>query len=281
MSKNSLETATRKTFLSLFANRFIAGETLQNAVRVVQRLNREGKQATINYLGEHYKTEKEVFDALRENIAILRAINQERLHADIAIKLTQFGLCVSPKLTRTVLSSFLDEAGRLGIRVEFDMEDLKYNPEIIKIFYEAYARYPNLVLALQARLKKTEKDIEECIVKGITVRLCKGAYREAPAASHENEFWTKVSFLVLASRLASSRTPRAIATHDRDLIEACRKNFGSGDEFQMLLGIETKLQNKLVSKKYPVRVYVAYGPNWIPFVMRRWRFVATHLKSIL
>ena len=280
--RDLLESRVKEFLLNTVAKKFIAGTTLEEAISVARRLNKRGMRTTLNFLGEHYETRDEVIDAVQENRKILRAIHENELGADVSIKLTQLGLVINEQFCRLNLFTLLEEAQELNVTVEFDMEDFVYNEKTLDMYFEFREQFPNTVLCLQARLLKTEKDIARCAEKGVRVRLCKGAYRESSRVSVTQEKDIKDRYLQLAKLMKEKGVLRSLATHDRDLIMALSQTFQDGDEFQMLLGIEERLQSTLVHKMgHPVRVYVPYGPAWFPFVIRRWRFILTHIKSIL
>ncbi len=279
----TVKDACLDVLLELVGKRFVAGKSRSDAIRVAHTLNSSGRAVTINFLGEHIRNEKVVLATLQEYLALLDDIARYHLNASISVKLTQLGLLIDERLCRIMLSQLIAKAAALQIPVEFDMEDSKLTTKILDFYKECFATYPNLRVALQAYLRRTEQDLQDLeSFEHARVRLCKGAYRESKAIAQPNMFRIKVAFLQLIPRAFRTTDLPAIATHDRDIIEMVSKNYASMKsmfEFQMLMGIEQRLQDNLVRHSFQLRVYVPYGKEWFSYGFRRIRFLATHLAA--
>ena len=266
----------RHDLLRGLAERFVAGETLGEALAVIRALNARGLHVTLDYLGESVRNPEIAIAAAQAYIQALDAIAADGLDSNISLKLTQLGLDLSEALCRENLVRVLDRARQHGNFVRIDMESSAYTDRTLGLFRQLWAEgYRNVGVVIQAYLYRSAADIEELIKLGARVRLCKGAYAEPPEVAYERKADVDASYVRLMERLLRYGTYPALATHDERLIRqaiAFARAEGIGPErfeFQMLYGVRRDLQERLVREGYNVRVYVPYGREWYPYLMRR------------
>ncbi len=274
-----------------FASRFVAGQTLEQALAVIQELNERGIAVSLDHLGENTTRPEESREAAGEVIRALEAIDAAGVRANISLKLTQLGLVLDENLCRENLERVLQRARELGTFIRIDMEDSSFTERTIATYDWARSRgYDNVGVVIQAYLYRSEKDICHVVEQGGRVRLCKGAYDEPDAVAFPRKADVDANYDTLAALLldgavkagapqvsADGRIPPipAFATHDEARAqsaqaEAHRLGLPKGAvEFQMLYGIRRDLQERLARQGYPVRVYVPYGTHWYPYLMRR------------
>lgn len=255
--------------------RFVAGETLADAMSTIQRLNQANLSATLDYLGEAVNSVAAANSAAQQYIGILHAIERQQADANVSLKLTQLGLDVDHELCMRNLSYLLAQAAQFNNFVRIDMESSAYTDVTLKVFRELFERYKNVGVVIQAYLYRSENDIRALNKLGARVRLCKGAYNEPDSVAFAKKADTDNNYIRLMQLLLSEGTYPGIATHDVRMIEAT-KEFASREgipldkfEFQMLYGIRRDLQEELVRQGYRVRIYVPYGSEWYPYLMRR------------
>jgi len=260
---------------SRLARRFVAGETLPEAVEKIRALNERGIRATIDHLGENVRDERGAEEATVACLEILEAIRTERLRANISVKLTQLGLDIDLELCRRNLLRITGCARDQGTFVRIDMESSEYTDRTLDLFRSAFQAHGNVGIVIQAYLCRSGKDIEAINAMGARVRLCKGAYREPKTVAFPAKRDVDANYVRLAEALFQSGTYPAIATHDERMIGAARRLADEAGrtqkdfEFQMLYGIRRDLQARLVQEGYTMRVYTAYGKMWAPYFMRR------------
>jgi proline dehydrogenase len=263
--------------LFLFAKRYIAGKTREEALRVARALSGAGIAATIDNLGENVTDEDTAMEAVSEYTALLDDIEKERLDCNISLKLTHLGLLISEERALENVETIARRAGELRNFVWFDMEGSAHTEKTIRIFLKTHGKYPDTGLAVQSCLKRSAVDISTLIKKGASARVVKGAYKEPPEVAFEDRKDVARNFSEIMKKLLASKTRPAIATHDMKLIgEAKRFAIENGIEkkdfeFQMLLGIKRTAQRELAREGYNMRVYVPYGKNWLPYALRRLR----------
>jgi proline dehydrogenase len=257
------------------SSRFVAGETLDDALAVARTANAAGLSVTLDHLGENVTSLAEAAASRDEYIQALEAIRAANLNANASIKLTQFGIDLDEEACRDNADRLVSVAARLDNFVRVDMESSAYTSRTLELVSELYARHRAVGAVIQACLYRSEKDIESLCRQGIRVRLCKGAYLEPPSVAYESKADVDRNYIHLMRMLLESGTYPAIATHDEAMIAeterlvAERQISTSSFEFQMLYGIRRDLQSRLVSKGYRVRVYIPYGKAWYPYFMRR------------
>jgi proline dehydrogenase len=262
------------------ARRFIAGETLDEAVDVARQLQAQGILTALDHLGENVATPEDAERAVREYQALLQRIAAEELPATISVKLTHIGLDFGEEFCCARLRSIAQTAQSLGKTVEVDIEGSAYTQATLTVFHHLLDDYRNLRLALQAYLFRTEADLEGLIERGSSVRLCKGAYDEPPTIAWQEKADVDASYarlmdLALGEQAQATGFYPALGTHDHNLImraelEVARRGIARDRfEFQMLHGIRRDWQRRLARDGYRVRVYVPYGTQWYPYFMRR------------
>ena len=260
-----------------FANRFVAGETVDTALVAIKQLNDKGITATLDLLGESVKNEKEARESAAAYIDMLDRIKGQRLDANVSLKLTAMGLDISEDLCVANMQNILDRAHELQTFVRLDMESSDYTQKTLDLFYERlYPSYRgNVGIVLQSYLYRTATDVEDANKAGARVRLCKGAYKEPAAVAYPEKKDVDESYVRCMRTLLTDGHYPGIATHDEAIVDETKRfakeNGISNDkfEFQMLYGVRRDLQEKLVREGYRMRVYVPFGTQWYPYLMRR------------
>ncbi len=265
----------QKNFFFL-AKRFVAGESIESAISAVRRLNDDGITATLDFLGEDV-TEREAAITTRDAyIEMLDAIRISGAKTNVSVKLTAMGLLVSEDFALENLTAILDQAQRNADPfVRIDMEGSPVTDATLRVFERAFATHKNVGIVLQAYLKRTAADVERAIELGARVRLCKGAYNEPPEIAYKEMPEIRTNYLRLARELLTRGNYPALATHDRELVDALREMVKTEAvprdrfEFQMLYGCRPQLQRELVAEGYRMRVYVPFGTHWAGYFYRR------------
>lgn len=260
-----------------FALRFVAGETLDQAVRAIAALNRKNIMATFDHLGENINTERDANAAADSYIQILERIAATRIRSNVSLKPTQMGLEVDEVLCYHNISRICERAQELNNFVRIDMESSAYTERTLQMFRKLWhdRGFRNVGVVLQAYLYRTEQDVHEMNALGARVRLCKGAYNEPDEVAFPKKADVDANYAKLARLLLTKGTYPGIATHDNRLIEYTKRFAASHGispakfEFQMLYGVRRELQADLARERYNMRVYVPYGKEWYPYFMRR------------
>jgi proline dehydrogenase len=267
----SLVTGTRAG--RALARRFVAGDTLTEAIGVATTLNHQGLKVSMDLLGEEVHSADEVEAALEGYVACLDEIAAHSIDGNISIKLTQLGLAFDRDLARSTLDRLAASAARLNLTVTIDMEDSAYTQATVDIYAAAQPVHGNLGLALQAYLRRTPEDLRRLMPLAGHIRLCKGAYVEPEDLAFTTKSEVNAAFARLLHMLMGSEVViPAVATHDAKLIElTSRLARGRLDpfEFQMLYGVRPQAQRELAGAGFPVRIYVPYGSRWYPYLVRR------------
>lgn len=256
-------------------SRFVAGITLPEAIANVQKLNAAGMTATLDYLGESVGNAAEAGTAAAQYIAILHAIERAGAQCNASLKLTQMGLDVDRELCARNVERIVAQAAQFGNFIRIDMEGSGYTQATLDLFEQLYARHQNVGVVIQAYLYRSEADIRALNKLGARVRLCKGAYNEPASVAFPAKADTDNNYVKLMQMLLSEGNYPGIATHDERMIEATRSYAAKQGiapdrfEFQMLYGIRRDLQEQLVREGYRMRVYVPYGEEWYPYMVRR------------
>jgi proline dehydrogenase len=262
------------------SRRFVAGETLDDAIRVVQKLNQQGLHVAFDQLGESVTTESEARAATNGYLRALDAMAAAKVSSHVSVKLTQMGLDLSPDLCLDHMRQIVSKAKAIGTFVTIDMEDSNYTQATLNIFKTLREEFDSVGIAIQAYLHRSEEDIRALVAMGATVRLCKGAYKESPEIAFQQKRDVDANMIKLARLFfdANGKSNGAylqLATHDEKIIAwakeyAAKHNVARNRfEFQMLYGIRSNLQRQLASEGYTMRVYVPYGTHWYPYLMRR------------
>jgi proline dehydrogenase len=259
-----------------FARRFIAGETVEEAIAAARVIERDGLTVTLDLLGESVATAAEADTATRAYLAVLDAIAASGVGRNISLKLTQLGLTIDRATCVDNLRRILDAAAAQDFFVRIDMENSPYTAVTLGVFETMWQQeYRNAGVVLQSCLPRSEQDAVRMNELGARVRLVKGAYKEPRAVAYQSKADVDAAFVRIMRTLLTDGTYPAIATHDPAMIDATRafaRERGidpSRFEFQMLYGIRRDLQASLRREGYGVRVYVPFGREWFPYFMRR------------
>ena len=269
------------------ARRFVAGETIDDAVAAAREVNRNGAMASLDLLGENVRDEAGARRAASEYAGIFDRIAREQLDANVSLKLTQLGLDLDENLCRELLQTIAARAAQFGNFVRVDMEASAYTQRTVDIVKSVRANYECVGTVLQAYLYRTESDLQSLLHAGCRIRVCKGAYNEPTEVAFEKKSDVDANYIRLMKRLLGGGLHHAIATHDPAMIRATREFVAEQGldarqfEFQMLYGIRTDLQKQLVREGFRLRVYIPFGADWFPYFMRRLAERPANLKFLL
>ena len=260
-----------------FASRFVAGETVDEAVAAARELARRGITASLDFLGESVAAEAEAVAARDQYLRMLDRMAAPGVEVNVSVKLTQMGLDISEPLCLANMTSILEKAAALDGFVRLDMEGSAYTQTTLDFFrdrlFERFGSHCGVVI--QAMLRRSESDIDDLIAMKARVRLCKGAYLEPPAVALPDKVDVDKNYVRLMERLLLEGKYPGIATHDEAIIsharEFVRRRQIATDrfEFQMLYGVRRDLQEALRQAGYRLRVYIPFGTQWYPYLMRR------------
>jgi len=260
-----------------FAKRFVAGETLPDALAAVRALNQKGITASLDLLGESVRNDREARAARDAYLELLGRIHDEHLDANVSVKLTAMGLDVSEELCVSIMQDVLSRARDVNSFVRLDMESSAYVDRTLKLFYDRL--YPsfkaNVGIVLQSYLYRTRDDVERAIGAQCRVRLFKGAYKEPASVAYPEKRDVDRNYINCMRILLDRGQYPGIATHDPAIIDATKAYAGEHTlpperfEFQMLFGVRRDLQEQLVKEGFRMRVYVPFGTQWYPYLMRR------------
>ncbi len=257
------------------ASRFIAGEKLEDAIRVIRRLNSDGFKVTLDCLGESVREETAAETACQTYLQLLDRLAEEKLDSHVSVKLTQLGLAIDEGLARRNLGRLAESAARHHNFVRVDMEGSVFTDFTLRVFCAVDAPRDVVGIAVQSYLRRTAGDVEDLLKRNVRIRLVKGAYKEPADIAYAQKRDVDRSYQELTEKLLASGIYHAIATHDERIITAtesfAREHGISPDrfEFQMLYGIRRRLQRELIQQGWRVRLYVPYGPEWYAYFMRR------------
>jgi len=262
------------------AERFVAGETLPEAIEAARRLNDDGLEVALDHLGESVTNEGGAAQAAQAYLDLLDAIASSGVRATASLKLTQLGLDISEQLCLDNMRRILERARATNNHITIDMESSDYTDSTLRVFRTLRQDFDNLGTVIQAYLYRSEEDMRALAAEGAFVRLCKGAYQEPPdrafpkkAAVDAN--YVRLTELFLSEEARAAGAFLAIATHDEKMIAAAKAYIRAHNvpydsfEFQMLYGVRPNLQAQLRDDGFTVRVYAGYGTEWYPFYMRR------------
>ena len=260
-----------------FANRFVAGETIDTALAAVARLNARGITASLDLLGESVHNEAEARSAGAAYVTMLDRIHQQKAQANVSVKLTAMGLDVSEDLCVAIMHDILQRARDYQTFVRIDMESSEYTQRTLDLFeqrlYPAYRECVGIVL--QSYLYRTFADVQRANLIKARVRICKGAYKEPETVAYPEKKDVDATYVRCMHELMLKGNYPGIATHDEAIIKEAKRFARDNDiapsrfEFQMLYGVRRDLQDRLVREGYRMRVYVPFGTQWYPYLMRR------------
>ncbi|CAG0976368.1 proline dehydrogenase [Anaerolineae bacterium] len=260
--------------------RFVAGETLDEAIAVVKKLNAQNMQVTFDLLGESVTQESEAREARDGYLRALDAIAANHVSSHVSVKLTQMGLDLNPDLCLANMRQIVGKAKAIGTFVRVDMESSAHTQITLNIFKTLREEFDNVGIVIQSYLYRSEEDMRALLVMGANVRLCKGAYKEPaeiafPEKKDVDANYLKLAQMFLQTNGHSNGVHLALATHDEKIIRWAKDYVAAHQvardrfEFQMLYGIRSDLQRQLAGEGYTMRVYVPYGTHWYPYFMRR------------
>ena len=259
-----------------FARRFIAGETVAEAIEAARSLEQRGLAHTLDLLGESVASREAANAATREYFEVLDAIVRAGIGRGLSLKVTQLGLDVDRTAARDNLRRILERAEAAGFFVRIDMESSTYTDVTLEMFEAMWREgYRRIGIVLQAALRRSEQDLARMNALGASVRIVKGAYREPGTVAYQKKADVNRAYARMLERALTEGHQPAIATHDVAMIDLAKtiareRRIGPDRfEFQMLYGIRRDLQSSLVKDGYRVRVYVPFGCEWFPYFMRR------------
>ena len=272
--------ATHWPLAKRVARRFVAGETMSDALATTQKLNANGILVTLDYLGESISNETDAHEVLETYLQLLDRIHAEQLKATVSLKLTHIGYDISEELAVLNLRQILQRAQEHGIKITIDMESTAYTEATLRIYRTMRDEYhfDNVGTVIQAYLRRSEADIEVLASEGSRIRLCKGAYLEPPELAFPEKADVDANYVKLAGAFFSTNRSNSyleLATHDENMIQAALNIIDQRNitperyEFQMLYGVRGDRQQKLADAGHKMRVYVPFGDAWYPYFVRR------------
>lgn len=290
---------TRLPLARPVVRRFVAGETIDEAMNATQILNQQGMSVTLDYLGESVTSREEAFIARDEILRLLDQIHINKVQANVSVKPSQLGIKIDETVARESLIQILSRARQYQNRIRLDMEESALVDTTLSLYrwLRDEAGFNNVGVVIQAYLYRSEADVRHLAAEGAGVRLCKGAYKEPPELAFPIKADTDANYIKLMQMLLSPESRHngvylGVATHDTNMIEATKTYVrelqipADAFEFQMLYGIRPELQQSLVAQGYRLRIYVPYGTAWYPYFMRRlaerpanlWFFLSNFLR---
>jgi proline dehydrogenase len=268
--------AVPKPVVRRMSRRYIAGDQLPDACRIVKTLNDKGKLATVDVLGEEITTREEALALVAEYERVLEAIQREGLDSNVSVKLTGFGLKLDRDFCRENLARLVRAAGARGNFVRIDMEDSSTTSDTLALYRELRAEgLDNVGIVVQSYMKRTLTDIAELADLKPNVRVCKGIYVEPPEVAYQDFETVRLNFVEAVGALLDYGSYVGIATHDEWIIAEAltlleeRELRPDQYEFQMLLGVRADLGDELVREGHQLRIYVPYGRQWYEYCIRR------------
>ena len=274
-SKGFAHWVTTNSSTRRMSHRFVAGETLDEALQAARQCNDAGMLATLDYLGENVSTAADAQKARDAYIEIFDRISKEKLNANVSCKLTQLGLDLSPEFCEGQVLSIAERAAAYENFLRIDMESSIYTQRTVELVKRVRTQTPSVGAVIQSYLYRSESDVQDLLSYGCRIRLCKGAYKESEELAFPRKADVDANYVKLMRMLLPSGFYHGIATHDPQMIAATircasENNISKDDfEFQMLYGVRTDLQRRLVRDGFRVRIYIPYGRDWFPYFMRR------------
>ena len=274
-SKGLARWVTSHSTTRRMAQRFVAGEELDQAIAAARVCNQNGLKVSLDLLGESVTNSEEARRARDMYYVVFDRIAQEKLDANVSLKLTQLGLDLGDALCQELVESIVERAAGYGNFVRVDMEGSAYTQRTIDLVKRVRAKTPSVGVVVQAYLKRTASDVPGLLAAKCRMRLCKGAYKEPPEIAFAAKSDVDANYVRLMQEMLPSGIYHGIATHDPKMIDATKQFVAaraiakSAFEFQMLYGIRTDLQQSLVREGFSMRVYIPYGKDWFPYFMRR------------
>ncbi len=276
-----------KFIVGKVASRYVAGETLDDAVAVIRKLNAEGAMATVDLLGEEVTKRAKAEAAVREYVRIFDTIDELGLDCNVSIKPTLLGLRIDEEFCLENMATIAERASRHGNFVRIDMEDHSCTDATLRAYRTLQERFGNVGTVLQAYMRRTLSDIGELLPMGPNIRLCKGIYREPRTIAWKDFDTIRANYVAALDKLLSQGAYVGIATHDEHLVWAGMMTVDrlgldrNQYEFQMLLGVDPELRRIILDHGHRLRVYVPFGKDWYPYSTRRLRENPTVAKHVL
>ena len=257
------------------AHRFVPGETLDQAIAAARECNNLGMFASLDYLGENVSTQEDAQRARDAYLEIFDRIENERLYANVSCKLTQLGLDLGVEFCESLVVPIVQRAASYDNFLRVDMEGSVYTQRTVELVKRVRAQNPAIGTVIQSYLYRSQADITDLLAYGCRIRLCKGAYKEPAEVAFPKKKDVDTNFVRSMQILLTSGFYHGIATHDPAMMAAtirfaAAEQISKDDfEFQMLYGVRTDLQRRLVKDGYRLRIYIPYGRDWFPYFMRR------------
>jgi proline dehydrogenase len=268
--------AERSSIGQKMSRRFVAGTTVEELLAATEAVNAKGMTVSVDNLGENVTNAAEAEASAQLYHRLLDLITQRGLKANVSLKLTHMGLDVDAKLCEKLVGGLVEHATKLDNFVRVDMEGSPYTQRTLDFVHELHRHYPGHTGAvLQSYMKRSAADAEKLIASKIRIRLCKGAYKEPPEIAYQEKSEVDANYLKLTKLLLKSGVYHGIATHDERIIQQTmlfaekEKVARDSFEFQMLRGIRRDLQERIVREGWRMRVYIPFGTEWYPYLMRR------------
>ncbi len=262
------------------SGRFVAGTTVQEALDAARTLNQAGLSASLDNLGENVTTADEARRSAQLYAQVLSEISARNLNANVSLKLTHMGIDVDPQLARENVASLVAKAASMNPQnfVRVDMEGSAYTQRTLDLVHELHREPANggcVGAVIQSYMRRSEDDVGKLLADGIRIRLCKGAYKEPPEIAYQEKAEVDANYIKLMKLLLKSGIYHGLATHDEKIIREAQ-SFATREkvprdafEFQMLYGIRRDLQRSLAQDGWRIRIYVPFGTEWYPYLMRR------------
>lgn len=268
------ESALIEKVLFKIAKQWIAGDTMEEALKSARKANENGMNAILNKLGEHMTSKTQVIQTVEDYLTLVSNLRRSKIAGGLSIKPTQVGLAINTKECLSNLDTIIEKALAFQSFVWIDMESSEYTDDTFKIYKTLFEKYERLGVVVQANLKRTENDLDMLLKNGSKVRLVKGAYHEDARNAYRTRHEVDENYKKLMNVLFEQGNEFAIATHDSKLIDLAMdlsKKHEKKFEFQMLKGIRDELKPILVKSGFEVSEYIPYGTNWLPYSIRRLR----------
>ena len=266
------ESTLIEKILFKIAKQWIAGDTMEDALKSARQANRNGMGAILNKLGEHVTSKQKVNQTVLDYLTLVSNLRRSKITGGLSIKPTQAGLAISAKECLGNLDTIIEKALQFQSFVWIDMESSEFTDDTFRIYLSLFEKYERLGVVIQANLKRTQSDLDMLLKNGAKIRLVKGAYHENSKNAYKTRHEVDENYRKLMSVLFERGNEFAIATHDSKLIDRAidlSKKHERKFEFQMLKGIRDELKPILIKSGFTVSEYIPYGTNWLPYSIRR------------
>ncbi len=254
------------------ARQWIAGDTMEDALKSARQANRNGMSAILNKLGEHVASKQKVCQTVSDYLTLVSNLRRSKITGGLSIKPTQVGLGISAKECLENLDTITEKALQSQSFVWIDMESSEFTDDTLKIYLNLFEKYERLGVVIQSNLKRTSNDLDMLLKKGAKIRLVKGAYHEDSKNAYRTRHEVDENYRKLMGILFEQANEFAIATHDSKLIDLAinlSRRHERKFEFQMLKGIRDEIKPILIKSGFSVSEYIPYGTNWLPYSIRR------------